>query len=144
VLVLHGPNLNLLGQRELALYGTRTLAEIDERIRELAASLGVQTDHLQSNHEGVLIDAIHGALGRHDGLLLNPGALGHYSWTLHDALAAVALPCVEVHLTDIRAREPWRAVSVLQDVCIAQICGRGVDSYLDGLRLLAARLRGEP
>lgn len=140
ILVLHGPNLNRLGRREPAVYGTLTLAEVDQRIRLLAGELGLRTEHLQSNHEGALIDAVHAADGVHQGILLNPGAFTHYSYALRDALASVPLPCVEVHLSDIHQREPWRRVSVVAEVCVAQISGRGVDSYLDGLRLLAERI----
>lgn len=144
ILVLHGPNLNRLGVREPGVYGRTTLAELDDRVRALARELGVETRHLQSNHEGVLIDAIHAAEEDCQGLVFNPGAYTHYSYALRDALASVRLPCVEVHLSDIHAREPWRRVSVISEVCLAQIAGRGVDSYLDGLRLLVSHLRRAP
>jgi len=141
ILVLHGPNLDRLGRREPAVYGTRTLAELDAYIRSAAAGLGVETEHRQTNHEGVLVEAVHAADGTADAIVLNPGALAHYSYSLRDAVASVPVPCVEVHLSDIRAREPWRAVSVVADACVAQICGRGADGYVDALRLLAERLR---
>ena len=140
VLVLHGPNLNRLGRREPATYGHLTLDEVDGRIREAASLLGLRTTHLQSNHEGVLLDALHAADGTQDGILLNAGAYTHTSYALRDAIASVSLPCVEVHLSDIEAREPWRRVSLIHDVCAARFMGRGVDSYLDGLRWLAERL----
>lgn len=141
VLVLHGPNLNRLGRREPAVYGTVTLAELDERVRTLAGSLGVTTVHLQSNHEGALLDALHAADESVEGIVFNPGAFTHYAWSLRDAVASIRPPVVEVHLSDVQAREPWRRVSVLEDVRLAVVGGRGVDSYLDGLRLVVAHLR---
>jgi len=140
ILILHGPNLNRLGRREPEVYGRTTLAELDDQIRALAVSLGVETRHLQSNHEGVLIDAIHAADDDCDGLVFNPGAFTHYSYAIRDALSSIRRPCVEVHLSDIHQREPWRRISVVSEVCIAQIVGRGPASYLDGLRLLVERL----
>lgn len=139
VLVLHGPNLNRLGRREPEVYGSTTLAELDARVRAEAALLGVVTTHLQTNHEGVLLDAIHAADGTQDGLLLNAGAWTHTSYALRDAIASVPLPCVEVHLSDVEKREEFRRISVITDVCAARFMGRGVDSYLDGLRWLATR-----
>ncbi|HEX6971393.1 MAG TPA: type II 3-dehydroquinate dehydratase [Limnochordia bacterium] len=140
-LVLHGPNLNLLGQREPAVYGTQTLAEIDEAIRTEAAALGVEVEIRQSNHEGVLIDAVHAAIGRVAGLVINAGALTHYSQALRDAIAGSGLPAVEVHLSNVYAREPFRHVSVIAPVCIGQIAGFGVHSYLLGLRALVTYVR---
>lgn len=139
-LVLHGPNLNRLGVRETKVYGHTTLAEVDDAIRALAGELGVETWHLQSNHEGALIDALHGADEECDGVVFNPGAYTHYSYAIRDAIASIRTPVVEVHLSDIHAREPFRQISVLKDVCAAQLAGKGVDSYLDGLRLLAKRV----
>jgi 3-dehydroquinate dehydratase-2 len=144
ILVLHGPNLNRLGRREPEVYGRTTLAELDDQIRAAAASLGVETRHLQSNHEGVLIDAIHAADEDCDGIVFNPGAFTHYSYALRDALASVRPPCVEVHLSDIHKREPWRRVSVISEVCVGQIVGRGPGSYLEGLQLLVTRLKANP
>jgi 3-dehydroquinate dehydratase-2 len=141
VLVLHGPNLNRLGKREPGIYGTVTLADIDARLRALAESLGVGTVHLQSNHEGTLVDALHAADEGVDGIVFNPGAFTHYAWSLRDAVASIRRPVVEVHLSDVQAREAWRRVSVLEDVRLAVIGGRGVDSYLDGLRLVVDHLR---
>jgi 3-dehydroquinate dehydratase-2 len=141
ILILHGPNLNLLGRREPSVYGPTTLAQLDDQIRARATSLGVETRHLQSNHEGALIDAIHAANEDCDGIVFNPGAYTHYSYAIRDALASITRPCVEVHLSDIHSREPWRRVSVIAEVCTAQIVGRGPNSYLDGLTLLVEKLR---
>ncbi len=136
LLVIHGPNLNLLGEREPEQYGRRTLAELDLELEEEAARLGVQLHILQSNHEGALIDFIHAGRRTAAGILINPGAFTHYSYALRDAIAGVNLPAVEVHLSDIHQREPFRRVSVIKEVCLAQISGKGFDSYLEGLHLL--------
>ncbi len=136
VLVLHGPNLNLLGEREPEIYGRLTLEAVEAAIAARAQQLGIEVRAFQSNHEGALIDRIHAERHWAEGLLFNPGALTHYAWALRDAVAAVGLPCVEVHLSDVSAREPWRRVSVLADVRLGVASGRGLDSYLDGLGLL--------
>jgi 3-dehydroquinate dehydratase II len=136
VLVLHGPNMNLLGEREPAVYGPATLEEIDARIGERGRHLGAEVRTFQSNHEGALIDRLHAERRWADGVLFNPGALTHYAWSLRDAVAAVALPCIEVHLSDVSRREAWRRVSVLADVRAALCAGRGLDSYLEALELL--------
>jgi 3-dehydroquinate dehydratase-2 len=142
VLVLNGPNLNLLGEREPHLYGSATLDAIMEQVRQHAATRQIEIEHLQSNHEGVLIDALHQARGRIHGIILNAGALTHTSYALRDAIAALQIPTVEVHLTNIYAREEFRRHSVIAPVCVGQISGFGALSYLlavDALHAILSR-----
>lgn len=143
ILVLHGPNLNLLGTREPGVYGTVTLAGINSAIVELAVQVGASIDFFQSNSEGALIDAIQGAVANHDGILMNPAAYTHTSIALRDAIAATGLPVVEVHLSNIHAREPFRHNSFIAPVAIGQIAGFGPDSYLLGLEALVRHIRGK-
>lgn len=141
ILILHGPNLNLLGQREPGVYGTLTLAAINERLEQDAAELQVAIDCRQSNHEGTLIDWIHEALGQFDGLVINPGGYTHTSVAIRDAIAGVAIPTVEVHLSNIHKRESFRHHSYIAPVAIGQISGFGPESYRLGLRALVTQLQ---
>ncbi len=144
ILVLHGPNLNLLGSREPAIYGRTTLADINEMIRERAKELDVdEIDFLQSNFEGALIEAIQKARGRYDFILLNAGALTHYSIALHDAIAAVPVPVIEIHLSNIYKREEFRSKSVIAPVVMGQVCGFGADSYIAALEIAVRKLQRE-
>jgi 3-dehydroquinate dehydratase-2 len=140
VLVLHGPNLNLLGLREPAVYGTQSLADVDTALEALAEELGIEVACRQSNQEGELIDWVHEALERFDGVLMNPGGYTHTSVALRDAIASIAKPCVEVHLSNVHKREAFRHTSLTAGVCVGVVMGFGVDSYLLGLRALVAHL----
>lgn len=139
ILVIHGPNLNLLGEREPEIYGSLTFNELNQKLREFAAEHGLELKIFQSNHEGAIIDTLHSERHWAEGIVINPGAFTHYSYALRDAIAAVGKPTVEVHLSDIHQREPFRKISVIKDVCIAQICGLGWRSYMEGLKALLER-----
>ncbi|MFB2875780.1 type II 3-dehydroquinate dehydratase [Floridanema aerugineum] len=141
ILVLHGPNLNLLGKREPGVYGTVTLDEINQLLEREAEALQVKISPLQSNHEGALVDAIHAAMGQHQGLLINAGAYTHTSVAIRDAIAAVAIPTVEVHLSNIYKREEFRHHSYIAPVSIGQISGFGAQSYWLGLIALVNHLK---
>lgn len=140
ILLLHGPNLNLLGQREPEIYGSATLADYVEATIRHAADLGLSVEHLQTNHEGELVDAIHGARNRVDAIVINAGAFTHYAWSIHDALATFAGPIVEVHISQPNAREPWRHTSVVAPVASGSIAGFGLDGYLLAVDVIARRL----
>jgi 3-dehydroquinate dehydratase II len=140
VLLLHGPNLNLLGEREPNVYGTATLADHVAAARAAGGDLGLAVEDHQSNHEGELVELIHGARGRCAAIVINPGALTHYAWSLHDALAAFDGPVVEVHLSNPNAREPWRHTSVISPVASGSIVGFGGTGYELAMRAVAALL----
>ena len=141
ILVLNGPNLNMLGKREPAVYGHQTLNDINQSLTSIAERLEVSLTFFQSNHEGVLVDTIQDALNLHQGVLINPGAYTHTSVAIRDAIAAVAIPTVEVHLSNIHKREAFRQHSYIAPVAVGQICGFGADSYRIGLEGLVSYIR---
>ena len=143
ILVLHGPNLNLFGRREPHIYGTTTLAEINSRLQTLAAELEVQLAVLQSNHEGVLIDFLHQHIDTAQGALINPAGLTQHGVPLHDAIKAMPFPSIEVHMSNIAAREAWRAHSIISPAVRGTVQGLGVQSYMAALRALVAILRDQ-
>lgn len=133
ILIINGPNLNLLGTREKAVYGTETLEDIARKTSIEAAKLNVEVEFIQSNHEGEIIDRIHAARGTADVIIINPGAYTHYSIAIRDAIKALEIPAIEIHLSNIHAREEFRSHSVIAPVCVGQICGFGSNSYILGL-----------
>jgi 3-dehydroquinate dehydratase-2 len=137
--VMHGVNLDQLGRRDPQLYGTLTLDQLERRIEEDARSLGLATRFFHTNHEGDFIEHLHALRDDADAILLNPGAWSHYAWAIRDALEIAGLPALEIHLSDVKHREPWRRVSVLGELCFATVSGRGADGYSDAL----AQLRDE-
>ena len=136
ILVINGPNLNLLGVREPDVYGSETLADIENWLNEQPETDGHYITWFQSNHEGEIIDQLHSTIKEVDGILINPGAFTHYSYAIRDALTAIDVPTVEVHLSNIYQREEFRKISVIKDVCVGQYFGKGKNSYLEAFRLL--------
>lgn len=134
--IINGPNLNMLGIREPEIYGTLTLDEINNKVLEFGRNLDLELLFFQSNHEGAIIDKIQECLGKVDGIVINPGAYTHYSIAIRDAIAAVGIPTIEVHLSDINSREDFRKISVMKSVCIKQIWGKGVNSYIEAIEYL--------
>jgi 3-dehydroquinate dehydratase-2 len=143
IVVIHGPNLNMLGIREPGIYGTHTLASIEANLTQLAAQLQVQLEFFQSNHEGAIIDRIQACHGHADGIVINPGAFTHYSYAIRDALSSVSIPAVEVHLSNIHKREQFRQTSVLASVAVGQISGFGAYSYELGLMAIHQHIQGQ-
>ncbi len=141
ILIINGPNINLLGTREPEIYGTLTLDKINEELAKYAASLGVETETFQSNIEGEIVDRIQQAKGVCDGIVINPAAYTHTSVAIRDAISAVALPAVEVHISNIHNREEFRKHSFIAPVCIGQIAGFGLDSYKLGLQAIVNNLQ---
>ena len=138
--VMHGVNFDVLGRRDAAHYGGLTLTELEVTIKRFARELEMEPSFSQTNHEGEFVESLHRAAGGADALILNPGAWTHYSWAIHDALEVAALPAVEVHLSAVDEREEWRRVSVIRELCIACVQGKGVDGYRDALALLKERV----
>ena len=139
ILVLNGPNLNMLGIREPGIYGSETYRDLLEKIAAHAQTRGVSVDFFQSNHEGALVDRIQEAYGNTDGIVINPGAYTHTSIALLDAVKAVGIPTVEVHISDVARREPFRSVSYIRAACVGSIIGHGTDGYLEAMDLLTER-----
>ena len=142
ILVMNGPNLNMLGIREPALYGREDYAELVRRTKAKAEALGVEVSFYKSNHEGDLVDRIQAAYGQEDGIVINPGAYTHTSVAILDAVKAVSLPTVEVHISDVASREDFRQVSYIRRACIATVMGRGIDGYGEALEILSEYLKG--
>ncbi len=134
VLIVNGPNLNMLGRREPTIYGSDSLAEVERQLTSIAPELGVELQFFQSNHEGAIIDAIHSTFGEFAGIVINPGAFTHYSYAIRDALAAVKVPFIEIHISNVHARETFRHASVLAALAVGQISGLGIYGYELALR----------
>ncbi|MBM3150252.1 MAG: type II 3-dehydroquinate dehydratase [Chloroflexi bacterium] len=143
ILVINGPNLNMLGNRNKVIYGSKTLPEIESMMKNLGKRLGADVITFQSNSEGELINFIQSSIARMDGLIINPGALSHYGLALRDALSEIGVPVIEVHLSNIYAREDWRAKSVIAPVAKGQIAGLGWRGYLAALQVLISELKGD-
>jgi 3-dehydroquinate dehydratase-2 len=139
--VMHGVNFDVLGRREAAHYGGLTLTELEVKIKHFARELGLEPSFSQTNHEGEFCENLHRAAEGADGLILNPGAWTHYSWAIRDALEVAGLPAVEVHLSAVDEREEWRRVSVIRDICIGTVQGKGPDGYAEALLMLKERLQ---
>jgi 3-dehydroquinate dehydratase II len=139
--VMHGANLDQLGRRDRTHYGSLTLDDLERGISDAAGEMGLTTRFFQTNHEGDFVEHLHRLDGLADGLVLNPGAWTHYSYAIRDALELAGLPAIEVHLSDVDAREPWRRESVIRDLCIARVSGKGPDGYRDALARLRAELQ---
>lgn len=137
--MINGPNMNMLGIREPEIYGSLTLDEMNLQLKQKGAELEIDLEFFQSNHEGDIIDKIQACLGKADGIVINPGAYTHYSIAIRDAIAAVGIPAVEVHLSDINSREDFRKISVIKSVCVKQVWGKGVDSYKEALEFLVKK-----
>lgn len=143
LLVINGPNLNLLGLREPDIYGREDYASLVEKIKAYSLKRGCETEIIQSNHEGVLVDAIQGAYGVYEGIIINPAAYTHTSVALLDALKAVGIPTVEVHISDVSKREDFRQISYVRAACIGTVAGHGTDGYLEAVDMLINRIGGE-
>lgn len=141
-LILNGPNLNLLGSREPGIYGSTGYDALCAMLKEKASALGSEADCFQSNHEGALIDAIHGAEGKYDAIIMNPGAFTHYSYAILDALKAVHVPCIEVHISNVHQREEFRHKSVTAPACVGQICGFGTYGYVAAMTYFVENCHG--
>jgi 3-dehydroquinate dehydratase-2 len=138
--IMHGVNLDQLGRRDPAHYGALTITELERNVSDAAAELGLETRFFQTNHEGEFVEHLHRLEGMADGIILNPGAWTHYSYAIRDALELTGLPAVEVHLSDVDSREPWRRESVIRELCVGRVAGKGVDGYREALELIQTEL----
>ena len=138
--IMHGVNLDQLGRRDPAHYGALTIAELERNVSDAAAELGLETRFFQTNHEGEFVEHLHRLEGMADGIILNPGAWTHYSYAIRDARELTGLPAIEVHLSDVDSREPWRRQSVIRELCVDRVAGKGVDGYREALELMQTEL----